>query len=311
MKDNSKRVLIVGVYLTDAPNLAAAITAELLRSKRWTPEIRWAALGASPPLPELAELTRVHEPGPVPKFQLLNRLIGDIGDHAYQYLLVTDDDVELGDGFLDAYLALQERFELSLCQPARTHDSFIDHYFVAQLLGIAGRRTRFVEIGPVFSVAREAFPVLLPFDENAPMGWGLDFVWPRTVEKAGLHMGIIDATGAPRSANLSPTTTTTQRTTQCRNTCNNPKHCPDAGAPRAPQTCHPLRLRHNERRNVEIPATIRSIVPTGCFCRDGAICGTRPRTTLKPTGYGKLITEPNLPISKPPTSLVLLSLNTR
>ena len=130
----------------------------------------------------------------MPKFQLLNRLIGDIGDNAYQYLLVTDDDVELGDGFLDAYLALQERFELSLCQPARTHDSFIDHYFVAQLLGIAGRRTRFVEIGPVFSVAQEAFPVLLPFDEDAPMGWGLDFVWPRTVEKAGLHMGIIDAT---------------------------------------------------------------------------------------------------------------------
>jgi hypothetical protein len=194
MKDNSKKVLIVGVYLTDAPNFAAGITAEFLRSKSWAPEIRWAALGASPPLPELAELTRVHERGPVPKFQLLNRLIGDIGDDAYQYLLVTDDDVELGDGFLDAYLALQERFKLSLCQPARTHDSFIDHYFVAQLLGIAGRRTRFVEIGPVFSVAREAFPVLLPFDENAPMGWGLDFVWPRTVEKAGLHMGIIDAT---------------------------------------------------------------------------------------------------------------------
>ena len=194
MKDDSKKVLIAGVYLTDAPNLAAGITAELQRSERWRPEIRWAALGASPPLSELVEFTHIHEPGPVPKFQLLNRLIGDIGDDAYQYLLVTDDDVELGDGFLDGYLALQERLQLSLCQPARTHDSFIDHYFVAQLLGIAGRRTRFVEIGPVFSVAKEAFPVLLPFDEDAPMGWGLDFVWPRTVEKAGLQMGIIDAT---------------------------------------------------------------------------------------------------------------------
>jgi hypothetical protein len=26
------------------------------------------------------------------------------------------------------------------------------------------------------------------------MGWGLDFVWPMLMEKAGLRMGIVDAT---------------------------------------------------------------------------------------------------------------------
>jgi hypothetical protein len=50
-----------------------------------------------------------------------------------------------------------------------------------------------VEIGPVFSIRKDVFPLLLPFDENSSMGWGYDFVWPCLIEDGELRMGIIDA----------------------------------------------------------------------------------------------------------------------
>jgi len=88
---------------------------------------------------------------------------------------------------------MAQRFDFALCQPARTHDSYVDHCFVARLSGLLARQTRFVEIGPLVCVRSDAAPLLLPFNENCGMGWGLDFVWPVIMENAGLRMGIIDA----------------------------------------------------------------------------------------------------------------------
>src|SRR4029077_2725964 len=70
--------------------------------------------------------------------------------------------------------------------------SYTDHLFVKQLGGIVARQTRFVEIGPLFSMSAAAARLLTPFDERSPMGWGYDFVWPVVIEKAGLKMGIVD-----------------------------------------------------------------------------------------------------------------------
>jgi len=55
------------------------------------------------------------------------------------------------------------------------------------------RRTRFVEIGPVVSLHRSAYRLLLPFDLSSPMGWGYENIWTHRIELAGLTMGIIDA----------------------------------------------------------------------------------------------------------------------
>ena len=109
------------------------------------------------------------------------------------YIIVVDDDIALPVGFLDGFLAIAERRDFALCQPARTHTSFIDHFFVVQLMGIESRCTNFVEIGPLFCLHKSAFSVLIPLDESAPMGWGLDFVWPVLLSDRGMRLGIIDA----------------------------------------------------------------------------------------------------------------------
>ena len=186
-------ILVLGVYLTDKDNHAPSILAELQKSRDWTVDQRWVALGKAAPDPDLLPLTAWHQKKPAPKFVLLNRLLIDIDLAAYEYLLVVDDDIILPGSFVDDYLSLVKRYSLAVAQPARTHDSYIDHPFVERLDGVAVRRTRFVEIGPLFSFHRSAYNAFLPFDEASPMGWGYDFVWPCLALDQGLHMGVVDA----------------------------------------------------------------------------------------------------------------------
>jgi hypothetical protein len=185
---------VAGVYLSDRENHAAAIARELARSRDWDVEQRWVALGKAPVPDELVAVTAWQERPPAGKFVLLNRLLaqGDLDRH--DVVLFADDDIVLPGGFIDRYLELVTRHDLALAQPAHTHDSYTYHPIVEQLDGLDARRTRFVEIGPLLSMRRDALRLLTPFDEASPMGWGYDYVWPVAVEEAGLRMGIVDAT---------------------------------------------------------------------------------------------------------------------
>ena len=186
------RVLVLGVYLTFTDTHVANIISRLRQSRDWLVDQRWIAIG-----PEVnaavADVTVVHQEARAPKFALLNRLLTTVDAGQYEFVLVCDDDIALPEAFLDRYLALVQQYDFSLAQPARTHDSYIDHPFVEQLDGLTARHTRFVEIGPLFSVRRDAAALLLPFDERSPMGWGYDQAWPCVIEAAGLRMGIVDA----------------------------------------------------------------------------------------------------------------------
>jgi hypothetical protein len=187
------RVLVAGIYLADKDNLAPQITREFSNSTKWKVEQRWVSLGKGDPNANMAAFTVEKVESTVPKFLLLNQLLKTVDLSDFEYVIVSDDDILLPGGFLDAYLALVSRHKFALAQPARTHDSYIDHRFVEQLDGIDARWTRFVEIGPLFSLHRTAFEYFLPFDEVSPMGWGSDFVWPVVAEKNNLKIGIVDS----------------------------------------------------------------------------------------------------------------------
>jgi hypothetical protein len=192
--DGDRGVLVAGVYLNEQENRAASIIQELSQSKHWLVDQRWISLGRAGVPAALAAATVAAVEVLEPKFVLLNRLLREIDLERYAFVLVSDDDISLPAGFLDRYLDLVGRHDLALAQPARTHASYIDHFIVEQLDGLDARRTRFVEIGPLFSMCRDAVRHLVPFDEGSPMGWGYDFVWPVVIEDLGLRMGIVDAT---------------------------------------------------------------------------------------------------------------------
>jgi glycosyltransferase involved in cell wall biosynthesis/uncharacterized coiled-coil protein SlyX len=192
-------VLLAGVYLADQKNAIRHIVRELDKSACYEVVQKWIALSGDAPSEEVQAVTVMKAGNPQPKFVLLNQLLSAEALEHYDYLLICDDDVILPENFLDNFLLLQQKCDFALAQPARTRNSFTDHPFVEQFEGLKARRTRFVEIGPVVSIRRDAYPVLLPFDETAHMGWGYDFVWPYLIGQAGLRMGIIDATPVEHS----------------------------------------------------------------------------------------------------------------
>jgi glycosyltransferase involved in cell wall biosynthesis len=186
------RTLVLGIYLCGQPNNAADEIATLRASTRCVLDQRWVALGGPAPA-NLAEVTVASVLEKTPKFEILNRLIGSVQLADYDYFVSIDDDIVLPHGFLDAFIALQQQLGFALAQPARTSDSYLDHPIVEQQRGLIARQTRFVEIGPVFSMHRAIFDLLLPFDVTSSMGWGYENVWSYLLQQRGLKMGIIDA----------------------------------------------------------------------------------------------------------------------
>lgn len=192
------KILVCGVYLTDRESCVTEAVAAFEASALHAVTQRWIALGPAAADPVPHTVRQVGERAP--KYALLNTLLADADD--FDWVIACDDDVEFPDGFVDRFFEHAVRHDFALCQPARTLESYIDHAITGQIEGIAARRTRFVEIGPVTVIRRDAVPLLLPFPDNEGMGWGLDLVWPAILEAAGFTMGIVDA--APIHHRLRP-----------------------------------------------------------------------------------------------------------
>lgn len=196
---HNERVLVLGIYLANKENTVQHLVKALSKSRQYHVDQRWIALNGKPPSTKVSAVTCLQITGIVPKFELINRLLSQVNLNDYRFILVCDDDITVPDGFIDKFLEQQTQYDFALAQPARTHNSYLDHAIVEAVDNLSARQTRFVEIGPIFSVRHDAFNLLLPFDEQAPMGWGLDFVWPVIIDSAGLKMGIIDAILADHS----------------------------------------------------------------------------------------------------------------
>ena len=189
-----RRVLVVGVYLTDRPSLIAHLVQAFSGDSQLKVEQRWAAIGRPSSEESVKSVTRLVVTQPRPKNTLVNELLLMEPHQNFDYILIVDDDIVLPRGFLQAFLNIQAFADFALAQPARTGNSWIDHQIVRECPGTLARQTRFVEIGPLVSIRSDLAPHILPLEERSPMGWGLDFIWPVIVEDLLLRMGIVDAT---------------------------------------------------------------------------------------------------------------------
>ncbi|MFY9479109.1 MAG: hypothetical protein WAQ08_15805 [Aquabacterium sp.] len=192
-----QRVLVLGIYLGDRFNLAAHLYERFMQSSALMVDQRWAAFSRKDAHPGLAAATTLLLSSPLNKFAVLNLLLEGVDLAQYDLLIVSDDDVFVPDGFLDTYVSVQHALNLDLAQPARAIHSFYDHRFTLRRPWLSGRLTRFVEIGPIFSMTPAAFERLVPFDIGSPMGWGLDLVWPKLMEDG--RLGIVDRVSVDHS----------------------------------------------------------------------------------------------------------------
>ena len=181
---DDRSVLLLCIYRARNADTVARMVAEAdLRT--WDLRL-WA-------LDEVAPALAAHTVGSGggPKFPLLSRMVAGVDLAAYDWVVVTDDDVAFERDSLGALLATAEAAGLQFVQPAHVERSHRDHDFTARHLGSIARRTTFVEIGPVFAVGRPWVERVLPFPPDHTMGWGLELDW-WDLERVGMRMGVID-----------------------------------------------------------------------------------------------------------------------
>jgi hypothetical protein len=129
-------------------------------------------------------------------FDNTNRLLAAAREQGWppaRWILRTDSDVRFPAGFLDAFIAIAEAADFSIAAPAMTRRSYWSWDLTRARALTLARRTTFVEIGPVAAMREEAIEELLPFPDNAGMGWGMDQYWGYVARERGWRIGVVDA----------------------------------------------------------------------------------------------------------------------
>jgi len=182
-----RSVLVIGIYRPDSllPQALEGLTSA-------HHDVRLALGATAAPDPALVAGT-VAEGLTGGKFANLNRVLAKAPTDSFDWLLVVDDDLRLPARFIDRFVALCERFELDLAQPAQSQRSHSAWRVTRRRPASLVRETRFVEIGPLTAFSRRAAGELLPFPELR-FGWGLDLHWAALAAERGWRLGVVDAT---------------------------------------------------------------------------------------------------------------------
>lgn len=112
----------------------------------------------------------------------------------YDAFWFPDDDLDATPATIERLFAFFHAHALHLAQPALTRDSFHTWSTLLQDEASLLRHVRFVEVmAPLFS--RQALRLCAPTFAESASGWGLDWVWPALLDRAGLEgIAVIDAT---------------------------------------------------------------------------------------------------------------------
>ncbi|MBA3264724.1 MAG: hypothetical protein H0T69_20095 [Thermoleophilaceae bacterium] len=182
-----QRVLAVGVY---RPGSLLPQAVNRLGSAHHEVRLAFGATDAADPALAAHTVAQHLEGG---KFENLNRVLAAAAFPDFDWLLVVDDDLRLPAHFLDRFVALCQRFDLDLAQPAQSQRSHSAWRVTRRRPASLVRETRFVEIGPLTAFGRRAAAELLPFPELR-FGWGLDLHWAALAAERRWRLGVVDAT---------------------------------------------------------------------------------------------------------------------
>jgi hypothetical protein len=141
--------------------------------------------------PDLSEWTRASGAGA--RMELLRSLMDAHPPRVDRHVLVFDDDVVFRPSTAARFVGLALAAGFDLAQPAHGVKSIRSFHFNRVAWLSTARRTRMVEIGPVLLISPRAQRLVLPFPDDAGMGFGLDVRWA-ALRSEGLELGVVDAT---------------------------------------------------------------------------------------------------------------------
>ncbi len=129
---------------------------------------------------------------PVGKFDNIALAIAPYNLQEFDWLLVTDDDIQLPSDFLDLLMYFACSCDLTFAQPAHKFSSFSSARIIVRRFRSLVRQTQFVENGPITLFHKTAFPEIIPFP-SLRWAWGIDVLWAAIAMRKGWKMGVIDA----------------------------------------------------------------------------------------------------------------------
>lgn len=173
-----RRILVLGVGHPDRPGDLEAVVDQLRRSRH-----------------EVTASIVTMQAG-LGKFQNIGRAIAQVDRplSAFDWVIVTDDDITLPPNFLDRFIGLAEHAGLTLAQPAHRFFSYTTFAITQRRWNSLVRATRFIEVGPLSAIRRDTFADLFPVPESR-WDWGIDVYWAQIADRKGWSLGVVD--GAP------------------------------------------------------------------------------------------------------------------
>jgi hypothetical protein len=190
-------VLVVGSYgATGGPGLSALVrrlaadradvTVALWAFERVLPELRPWTIGI----------------GPGMRQENCRRLLERFDLAAFDWVVITDDDVKLVHGSVDTLVRVADACGAVLAQPAHVQRSHWSWRHTVERRFSVARRTTFVEVGP-FTAIRSPYASALVHPDSRH-GWGMELYWHLELASAGAFV-IVDAVGIEHLRPARPT----------------------------------------------------------------------------------------------------------
>jgi hypothetical protein len=179
-----RRALLLCVYRAKNARFVTALAAQ---ARQLGIEMRLWALDSV--APALAEWT--YGAGPGPRMELLNRLWSGAAGPCWDRVAICDDDFVFTRGDLASLLDGCEVCGFDIAQPAHAVGSYAGRHFPRSRVFTIARLTSWVDVGPMFIVSGAWLKRVLPFPEQAGMGWGLGLIWGQ-LRHEGCRLGIVD-----------------------------------------------------------------------------------------------------------------------
>lgn len=127
------------------------------------------------------------------KFENINLALQDFQLDQFEWIIITDNDVQIPLNFLDVFLYVAHALELQIAQPAHRCLSYSSFNFNYRRWNSLGRVTHYVEDGPITAFHRNVIPRVLPFPELR-WGWATDLAWCAMAAQEKVPIGIVDCT---------------------------------------------------------------------------------------------------------------------
>ena len=127
------------------------------------------------------------------KFENLNLALSEIDLDAIDWLVLTDDDIDVPDHFTDLFIYVCEASSLMAAMPAHRFHSHCAYSVTQRSWNSVVRTTRYVETGPLTAFKSPMFRHVVPFPVTR-WSWGIDLLWSDIAERNGWSIGVVDAT---------------------------------------------------------------------------------------------------------------------